>query len=41
LDRGSAAGRRFAEQGIRYLPLLTSADIGIDPLPEDAADASA
>ncbi|HSS11110.1 MAG TPA: phosphoribosyltransferase family protein [Acidimicrobiales bacterium] len=34
LDRSAAPGRRFAERGIRYLPLLTSADIGIDPLPE-------
>jgi orotate phosphoribosyltransferase len=41
LDRGTAATRRFAELDIPYLPLLTSADIGIDPLPEDAADPSA
>ena len=34
LDRSEAAGRRFAERGIRYLPLLTSSDIGIEPLPE-------
>jgi orotate phosphoribosyltransferase len=40
LDRGSAAARRFAERGISYRPLLTSVDIGIDPLPDDAADAS-
>ncbi len=33
LDRSPAAGRLFAERGIRYVPLLTSADIGIDPLP--------
>lgn len=32
LDRSTAASPRFAERGIRYLPLLTSADIGIDPL---------
>jgi len=45
LDRSTAAGRRFAERGIRYLPLLTSADIGIvpliDPRPEDVADTTA
>jgi orotate phosphoribosyltransferase len=41
LDRGVVAGRRFAERGIAYRHLLTSADIGIDPLPEDDADASA
>jgi orotate phosphoribosyltransferase len=41
LDRGVVAGRRFAERGIPYRHLLTSADIGIDPLPEDDADASA
>ena len=41
LDRSQAAGRRFAARGIRYLPLLTSVDIGIDPLPEEAATAEA
>jgi orotate phosphoribosyltransferase len=41
LDRGTAAARRFAQLGISFLPLLTSGDIGIDPLPEDGADASA
>jgi len=34
LDRSATARKRFAERGIRYLPLLTSDDIGIDPLPE-------
>jgi orotate phosphoribosyltransferase len=32
LDRGAAAASRFAERGIRYLPLLSYADIGIEPL---------
>jgi len=32
LDRSTTARSRFAERGIRYLPLLTSADIGIEPL---------
>jgi orotate phosphoribosyltransferase len=32
LDRGLAAAPRFAERGIRYVPLLTYADIGIEPL---------
>jgi orotate phosphoribosyltransferase len=41
LDRGGAASRRFAERGIRYLPLLTAADIGIDPLPDEPAAALA
>ncbi len=40
LDRSTAAGPRFAERGIRYLPLLTSADIGIQPLPAAPAAAS-
>jgi orotate phosphoribosyltransferase len=34
LDRGWAAGRRFAERGITYQPLLNWTDIGIDPLPD-------
>jgi len=33
LDRSPAAAPLFAARGIRYLPLLTSADIGIEPLP--------
>jgi orotate phosphoribosyltransferase len=37
LDRGEAAGRRFAERGIPYQPLLTWTDIGIDPLPDGPA----
>jgi orotate phosphoribosyltransferase len=41
LDRSADPGRPFAERGIRYLPLLTSADIGIDPLPETPAAAEA
>jgi orotate phosphoribosyltransferase len=40
LDRSQAAGRRFAARGIRYLPLLTSADIGIEPLPDESAPAA-
>ncbi|MDP9073748.1 MAG: orotate phosphoribosyltransferase [Actinomycetota bacterium] len=32
LDRSQAAGRLFEQRAIRYLPLLTSADIGIAPL---------
>ncbi len=32
LDRGGAAATRFAERGIAYRPLLTWADIGIEPL---------
>jgi len=35
LDRGPAAARRFASAGIPYHPLLTWADIGIEPLPDD------
>jgi orotate phosphoribosyltransferase len=34
LDRSATAGKSFAERGIRYLPLLTPADIGIEALPE-------
>jgi orotate phosphoribosyltransferase len=34
LDRSAAAGKRFSERGIRYIALLGSADIGIDPLPD-------
>ena len=34
LDRSPAAQRLFAERGLRYLPLLTSADIGIEALAE-------
>jgi orotate phosphoribosyltransferase len=41
LDRSASAGRRFTERGIPYTPLLTSADIGIDPLPEEPAAAEA
>jgi orotate phosphoribosyltransferase len=40
LDRGTAAGPRFAERSIPYRPLLTWVDIGIDPLHEEDADAS-
>jgi len=32
LDRSLAAKEQFAKRGLRYLPLLTSADIGIDAL---------
>ena len=41
LDRGRSASVEFARRGIRYLPLLTSADIGIDPLPDQPASALA
>jgi orotate phosphoribosyltransferase len=41
LDRGPTAARRFAERGLRYLSLLSSADIGIEPLPDQAASAEA
>jgi orotate phosphoribosyltransferase len=41
LDRGRLASAEFARRGIRYLPLLTSADIGIDPLPGEPASALA
>jgi orotate phosphoribosyltransferase len=41
VDRGPAVGRRFAERGIRYESLLTWADIGIDPLPDEQAAAPA
>lgn len=40
LDRSGAASRRLASRGIRYLPLLNSADIGIDPLPDEPASAT-
>jgi orotate phosphoribosyltransferase len=32
LDRSPAVGPRFAEAGIRWAPLLTWADLGIEPL---------
>lgn len=32
LDRGPEVGRRFAERGIPWLPLVTWEDIGIEPL---------
>lgn len=32
LDRGEAAGPAFAALGIRYLRLLTYADLGIEPI---------
>jgi orotate phosphoribosyltransferase len=38
LDRSAAAREVFAERGIRYEPLLTSADIGIEPLPSSERD---
>jgi orotate phosphoribosyltransferase len=41
LDRSPAAERGFVSRGVRYLPLLTSADIGIDPLPGEPASALA
>ena len=41
LDRGRLASVEFARRGVRYLPLLTSADIGIDPLPGEPASALA
>lgn len=42
LDRGDVAGERFSEAGIRYLPLLTYGDLGIDPVaPAAAVDAPA
>jgi orotate phosphoribosyltransferase len=41
LDRGTTASGEFARRGIRYLPLLTAADIGIDPLPGEPAAALA
>jgi orotate phosphoribosyltransferase len=37
VDRGPAVARRFADRGIRYEPLLTWTDIGIDPLPDEQA----
>jgi orotate phosphoribosyltransferase len=37
LDRGPAVARRFTQRGIRYEPLLTWQDIGIDPLPDEQA----
>jgi orotate phosphoribosyltransferase len=41
LDRGTAAAAGFAGRGVRYEPLLTAGDIGIDPLPGDGEPASA
>jgi len=32
LDRGEAAKAAFAARGVRYLPLLSYTDLGIDPL---------
>jgi orotate phosphoribosyltransferase len=32
VDRGHVAGRFFAERGIPYFPLLTYADLGIEPV---------
>ena len=32
LDRGDVAGRSLAEAGVPYAPLLTYADVGIDPV---------
>ena len=32
LDRSPTPGRGFQERGWRYIPLLTAADIGIEPL---------
>ena len=32
VDRGGAAAATFAEHGVRYLPLVTAADLGIPPL---------
>lgn len=32
LDRGEAAAAAFKSRGVRYLPLLSYADLGIDPL---------
>ncbi|MCU1488787.1 MAG: pyrE 2 [Acidimicrobiaceae bacterium] len=37
LDRGEAASRAFAEAGVRYEPLLTYRDLGIDPLDDPPA----
>jgi orotate phosphoribosyltransferase len=41
LDRGPAVARRFQDRGIRYEPLLTWSDIGIDALPDEQAASSA
>jgi orotate phosphoribosyltransferase len=35
VDRGPASRSRFAERGIAYHPLLTWADIGIEPLVDE------
>lgn len=32
LDRGPSVAARFADAGVRWLPLLTWGDLGIDPL---------
>jgi orotate phosphoribosyltransferase len=40
LDRSPVVARRFAEKGIRYQPLLTWAEIGIDPLSEEGTPAA-
>ena len=37
VDRGPEAGRRFAQRGIDWRPLLTWADLDIDPLAAPAA----
>lgn len=41
LDRSPAVAPLFSSRGIRYLPLLTSEDIGIDPLPGEPASSRA
>ncbi len=32
VDRGETAAKRFAEIGVPYLPLMTYADLGIEPI---------
>jgi orotate phosphoribosyltransferase len=32
LDRSPAVARRFADAGIKWMPLLTWEDIGIEPI---------
>jgi orotate phosphoribosyltransferase len=39
VDRGETAKRFFAQHGIRYEPLVTYADLGIDPVGRDLATA--